>query len=225
MNGGPTAMVQKQRPSRPSGSRLVLHSQRRKVWQSYSKIKTMLTVVFFLIGRALSIMSMPLQAKLLIEYYLNVSRRLRDAIQQKWPQLWATRDWQLYHNNMSSRASRLVQSFLAKHQITQVIQPPYKTDLALCNFWLFPKLKSPLKGNRFQTFDEIQKNRAGQLMVSPTQDFAECFEQWKRRWENYVRSRGACFEGGWGIIVLCTMFLVSYIFFSKYLYFSYYMAR
>ena len=208
MNGGPTAMVQKQRPSRPSGSRLVLHSQRRKVWQSYSKIKTMLTVVFFLIGRALSIMSMPLQAKQLIEYYLNVSRWLRDAIQQKWPQLWATRDWQLYHNNMSTRASRLVQSFLAKHQITQVIQPPYKTDLALCNFWLFPKLKSPLKGNRFQTFDEIQKNRAGQLMATG----------------KTVEVQGAYFEGNWGIIALCTMFLVSCTFFKKCLYFSYYMA-
>ena len=28
-------------------------------------------------------------------------------------------------------------------------------------------------------------------------------------WENCVRSQGACFEGAWGIIVLCTMFLVS----------------
>ena len=28
-------------------------------------------------------------------------------------------------------------------------------------------------------------------------------------WENCVRSRGAYFEGDWGIIVLCTMFLVS----------------
>ena len=50
-------------------------------------------------------------------------------------------------------------------------------DLAPCDFWLFPKLKSPLKGKRFQTVDEIQKNTTGQLMVIPTKDFAECFEQ------------------------------------------------
>ena len=42
--------------------------------------------------------------------------------------------------------------------------------------------------------------------------------------ENCVRSQGAYFEGGWGIIVLCTMFLVSCIFLSKCLCFSYYMA-
>ena len=28
-------------------------------------------------------------------------------------------------------------------------------------------------------------------------------------WENYVRSQGAYFEGEWGVIILCTMFLVS----------------
>ena len=38
-------------------------------------------------------------------------------------------------------------------------------------------------------------------------------------WENCVRSQGAHFEGDWGIIVLYTMFPVSYIFFNKCLYF------
>ena len=39
-------------------------------------------------------------------------------------------------------------------------------------------------------------------------------------WENCVRSQGACFEGNWCIFVLCTVFLVSCIFFNKCLYFS-----
>ena len=44
-------------------------------------------------------------------------------------------------------------------------------------------------------------------------------------WENRVRSQGSLFEGNWCIIVLCTMFLVSCIFFNKCLYFSCYMVR
>jgi len=41
-------------------------------------------------------------------------------------------------------------AFLAKHHITQVYQPPpYSPDLAPCEFWLFLKLNSPLKGRRF----------------------------------------------------------------------------
>ena len=102
-----------------------------------------------------------------------------------------------------------VQSFLAKHQITQVTQPHDSPESAPCNFWLFPKLKLPLKGKRFQTTNEIQENKMGQLMAIPMKDFAECFEQWDRCWKNCVRFQGAYFEGVWGIIVLCTMFLES----------------
>ena len=39
-------------------------------------------------------------------------------------------------------------------------------------------------------------------------------------WENCVRSQGAYCAGDWGIFVLCTMFLVSCIFFNKCLFFT-----
>ena len=81
-------------------------------------------------------------------------------------QLGATSDWRLHHDNMPTHASHLVQNFLVKHQITQVTQPPYNLDFIPCNFRFFPKLKSPLKGKRFQTIDEIQENMTGQLMVT-----------------------------------------------------------
>ena len=86
-------------------------------------------------------------------------------------------NWQLHHDDVPAHASSLLNSFLAKHQITQVTQPRYNPDLAPCNFWLFPKLKSTLKRKRFQTIGEIQENTMGQLMEIPTKDFAECFEQ------------------------------------------------
>ena len=83
-------------------------------------------------------------------------------------------------------------------------QPFYSPDLAPCDFWLFPKLKSPLKGKRFQTVSEIQENTTGQLMAS-------------------VRSPGSYFERDWGVTVLCTVFLIFCIFFRTCLYFSWYM--
>jgi len=55
---------------------------------------------------------------------------------------------QLHHDNAPSHSTALVQAFLAKH-ITQVCQPPYSPDLALCDFWLFPNLNSPLKERKF----------------------------------------------------------------------------
>ena len=59
-----------------------------------------------------------------------------------------------------------MQSFFAQRQITQVTQPRYSPDLVPCDSWLFPKLKSPLKGKRLQAVDEIQENYLGQLMVT-----------------------------------------------------------
>ena len=103
--------------------------------------------------------------------------------------------------------------FLAKHQITQVTQSPYRWDLELCDFLLFQKLKSPLKEKRFQTVRLWDLGKYdGQLMTISTKDFAECFKQWKRLWENCVRSQDAYFERDWGIIGLCVKFLVSWIF-------------
>ena len=61
---------------------------------------------------------------------------------------------------ITSRAELLV-----KHQITQVTQPCYSPDLVPCDFWLFPKLKSPLTRKRFQTVYEIQENTIRQLVA------------------------------------------------------------
>jgi hypothetical protein len=40
-----------------------------------------------------------------------------------------------------------VREFLAKHSIPVVPHPSYSLDLAPCDFFLFPRLKSTLKGN------------------------------------------------------------------------------
>ena len=86
----------------------------------------------------------------------------------------AVSSWQCAHWCIQSHAE-----VLGKHQITHLTQLPYNPDLVPCDSWLFPKLKSPLKGKRLQTV-EIQENMTMQLMVLG---------------ENCVRSQGACFEG------------------------------
>ena len=43
---------------------------------------------------------------------------------------------------------------------------PHCPDLVPCDFWLFPKLKSSMKGKRFQTISDIQENMMGQLMAN-----------------------------------------------------------
>jgi transposase len=76
-----------------------------------------------------------------------------------------------------------------------VPHPPYSPDLAPADFFLFPKLKSTLKGRRFQTIEEIQENAVRELRAITESAFQEAFQQWKKRWEWCITSRGDYFEG------------------------------
>jgi len=75
--------------------------------------------------------------------------------------------------------------------VTVVPQPPYSPDLAPADFFLFPKLKSSLKGRRFQTVEEIEENSIWDLCAIPQ----NAFQNWKKRWEWCIKSGGEYFEG------------------------------
>jgi len=71
--------------------------------------------------------------------------------------------------------------FLAKNKTVIMPQSPYSPDLAPCDFFLFPKLKIPMKGKRFATIDEIKSESKNELMTIPKSAFQKCFECWKKR--------------------------------------------
>jgi hypothetical protein len=52
-----------------------------------------------------------------------------------------------------------------------------------------------LKGRRFQTTEEIQENAIRELRAITESAFQEAFQQWKKRWERCIASRGDYFEG------------------------------
>ena len=105
-----------------------------------------------------------------------------------------------------------------KHQITQLSQPHYRPDLVPCDFWFFPQLKSPLKRDfrPLMGFRKIWQGswwRLGELCEGP-----RCL-----LWRAYLMSWTTTMIQDTRII--CTMILVSFIFFNKCLYFSYHMAE
>jgi len=67
-------------------------------------------------------------------------------------------DWVLHHDNAPAHTAVSIPEFLAKKNIPVLPHPPYIPDLAPCDFYLFPKLKSKLKGHHFGTMENIQKN-------------------------------------------------------------------
>ncbi|VEN45832.1 unnamed protein product [Callosobruchus maculatus] len=58
-----------------------------------------------------------------------------------------------FHDNAPAHTSLLVREYLAKNNTVMVPQPPYSPDLAPCDFFLFPKLKRPMKGRRYATIE------------------------------------------------------------------------
>ena len=57
-----------------------------------------------------------------------------------------------------AHSSNLVQQFLSKHSIALLRQPPYSPDITPCDFCMFPKLKKPLKGQRFDDKTTVENN-------------------------------------------------------------------
>jgi len=124
------------------------------------------------------------------EFYVEVLRRFREPVRQKWPEKWRDGDWILHHDNAPAHTSHLVQQFLAKHGTAKLQQPPYSPDLATCDFFLFPRLKKALKGHRFQATEDIKRNSMKTLLDIPKEEFAKCFQQWQKRWANCVAVEG-----------------------------------
>ena len=82
------------------------------------------------------------------------------------PQLCATGDWQLHQDNTPAYTSCPVHKHVfGKTSSHPGDLAPLQPRMVPCDFWLFPKLKLPLKGKRFQTVKQIQENMTGQLMA------------------------------------------------------------
>ena len=121
-------------------------------------------------------------------------RNLREAIRQKRPDLWKNKNWLLHHDN-AHHTSLLVRKFLTKNNTLMMPQPPYSPDLALCDFFLFPKLKRPMKGRRYATIEEIKTASKEELNKITKNNFLKCFEDWKKRWHKCIISDGDYLKG------------------------------
>jgi hypothetical protein len=90
-------------------------------------------------------MSSTKKVKLNKEMYINIFRRLRDAVRRKRPGKWRTNSWFLLQDNAPAHQSALVKDFLTKNNVTTLEHPSYSLDVAAADIYLFSRLKSALK--------------------------------------------------------------------------------
>jgi len=79
-------------------------------------------------------------------------------------------------------------------------QPPYSPDFSPCEFFLFQKVKSEVKGHHFGSTEDIQSSVTQVLNDIPQNAFQKCYKQWQHRWKRCVQAQGMYFEGDQTVI-------------------------
>ena len=75
--------------------------------------------------------------------------------------------------------------------IKTVCHPPYQTDLAPCDFWLFPKLR----GCRYETIEEMKEAVTKVIDTLTQKDFNGAFWKLLEWYNKCIAAEGDYFEG------------------------------
>jgi hypothetical protein len=75
---------------------------------------------------------------------------------------------------------------------------PYSSDLATCEFFIFPKFKLRLKESRFDTTDGIHTESQEVIDTLTFENFQGCMKSWETHSDRYIHAQGDYFEGEFG---------------------------
>lgn len=89
-------------------------------------------------------------------YYSNLLRQLRQAIIEK-RRGKMSRGIRLLHDNAPVHTAAISKATVRKCGFIEIDHPPYSPDLAPSDYFLFAKLKSDLRGKKFNDDDEIKQ--------------------------------------------------------------------
>lgn len=169
----------------------------KKARMSKSRVKTMIITFFDSCG-IVHKEFVPSGQTVNQVYYRQVLERLRKRVNRVRPDI--ARNWILHHDNAPCHTALSVSQYLASKGIAVLQQPPYSPDMSPCDFFLFPRTKSVVKGTHFESITDIQAAVTRVLADIPVEAFQKCYEAWKTRWNRCIAAQGDYFEGD-GIVV------------------------
>ena len=117
---------------------------------------------------------------------------VQDRFRRKRPALFKSALLHIHQDNTPVHNSILVTDYLTKMGIKTLPQPPYSSDLALCDFWLFPKLR----GCRYETIEEIKEAVTKIIDTLTQEDFRGAFQKLLERYNMCIAVGGEYLEGG-----------------------------
>jgi hypothetical protein len=87
-----------------------------------------------------------------------------------------------------------VRQFFTSTKLTVIPHPPYSSDLATCEFFLFSKLKLKFKGQCYNDIEEIQTESQNMMKTLMWNAFQKCFRSWKSCWNRCINAKGDYFK-------------------------------
>ena len=112
-------------------------------------------------------------------YVSTVIPKLVSAITEKKPKVGTRRSFLLQDVRLHKAAG--TRECLASHGFTVLDHPPYSPDLAPCDFWLFPTVKSQLSDRRFSRPKDLARAVWAILRDIPSSEYRTAMEKWISR--------------------------------------------
>ena len=85
---------------------------------------------------------------------------------------------------------RLLSLFLASEKVKVLNHPPYSHDRSPCDFFLFPRLKKMLSGNKYTSRSSLGSAIYQCLQQIPKEDYLSAFRDWVKRLQKCVSVKG-----------------------------------
>ena len=123
-------------------------------------------------------------------FCFSVLEHLWKRISRVWPEYSAPGSWFLLHDSAPVHWAVAVQEFLAQKQVCVLNHPPYSPR----GYFLFPKLKLPLKGRLFEDVQDIQGAVKSSLRAIPQEDVQRSFQSLLDRATRCIDAEGMYFE-------------------------------
>ena len=120
-----------------------------------------------------------------------VLREFRKRFRRKRPALLKSGQWHFYQDNAPVHNSILVTDYLSKIGIKTVPHLPNSSDLAPCDFWLFPKLRVC----RYGTIEERKEAVTKVIDTLTQEDFDGSFQKLLERYHKCIAAGGDYFKG------------------------------
>ena len=126
--------------------------------------------------------------------FIQMLHRMRLAIARRCPRV--LRNFYLHMANAPMHMACLTKLFIHTMHINVMPHTPYSPDLAPNDFFFYPTLKLPLRGQRFGSLDGLEDAVDGEIGCILSHKFADCIlRAWPRRWQKCIDLDGEYFEG------------------------------